>query len=67
MYVYSAGSGKLTVASRNSAGNFAEDSSEAYPPALSRTGAYIAFRTNAENLAGTDGMYTQLFVRGPLD
>ena len=66
VYVYSAGSGKLTLVSVNSAGKPAKDSSEAYPPALSRDGSYAVFRTNAENLAGTDGLYTQLFVRGPL-
>jgi TolB protein len=67
VYVYAVGTGKLAVASRNSAGDFAEDDSEAYPPALSRTGAFVVFRTNADNLPGTDGLYAQLFVRGPTD
>ena len=45
----------------------ADDDAEAYPPSLSRDGSYAVFRSNASNLPGTDGMYTQLFVRGPLD
>jgi Tol biopolymer transport system component len=57
---------KLSVVSRNSAGEAGEDSSEVYPPALSRDGSYALFRTNSDNMPGGDGFTTQLYVRGPL-
>lgn len=66
VYTYELGSGKLTVVSRNSAGEAGDDDSEAYPPSLSRDGSYALFRTNSENMPGSDGFYTQLYVRGPL-
>lgn len=67
VYLYDLRERKLSVASRNSDGDTADDSSEAYPPSLSRDGSHALFRTNASNLPGTGGFYTQLFIRGPLD
>jgi hypothetical protein len=67
VYAYDLRAEKLRIMSRNADGEVSDDSAEAYPPSLSRDGSYAAFRTNASNLPGTDGLYTQLFIRGPLD
>ena len=67
VYVYDVRDRRLRVISRNSDGDPADDSAESYPPSLSRDGSYGLFRTNASNLPGTGGSYTQLFMRGPLD
>ncbi len=65
VYVYTVTKRRVALASRNSAGQAVEDDSEAYPPSLSRNGAYIVFRTNGDNLPGS-GSGTQLYRRGPL-
>lgn len=66
VYVYDVTSRRVALASRNSDGQAADDSSEAYPPSLSRDGSYIVFRTASNNLPGGDGSGTQLYIRGPL-
>jgi len=67
VYTFDLRTTNLRVVSRNSDGEPADESAEAYPPALSRDGSYVVFRSSGSNLPGGDGTYTQLFLRGPLD
>ena len=67
VYTFDLRTGKLRVVSRNSEGELTDEFAETYPPALSRDGSYVVFRSSGSNLPGGNGTTTQLYLRGPLD
>lgn len=57
--------GRTTLLSRTSNGTAADGASDT--PALSGTGRYVAFRSEADNLSGADNnAFGNIFLRGPL-
>jgi len=67
VYTFDLRTAVLRVVSRNSEGELTDEFAETYPPALSRSGSYVVFRSSGSNLPGGDGTTTQLYLRGPLD
>ena len=67
VYTFDLRTGTLRVVSRNSEGELTDEFAETYPPALSRDGSHVVFRSSGSNLPGGNGTTTQLYLRGPLD